>query len=165
MGSTSLTGPARQAIVRVERRQLPSYLTREQVRQLIAACLSERDQLLVHLAWETGGRISELLGVTRRDLDLKNRQVRLRTLKKPKARRRRPVEQFRWIPIHDGLATDLANYLLGRTNTDERLFPISRVRAFEIIRDAAERAGLQAPGRRHISPHILRHSFAVNCLN
>ena len=139
-------------------------MTREQVRQLIAACLSERDQLLVHLAWETGGRISELLGVTRRDLDLKNRQVRLRTLKKPKDRRRRPVEQFRWIPIHDGLAADFGDYLT-RAPAGDRLFPISRVRAFEIVREAAERAGLEVAGGRHISPHILRHSFAVNCLN
>ena len=38
-----------------------------------------------------------------------------------------------------------------------RVFAISRVRAFQIVKRAGERVGLT-----NISPHILRHSFAVH---
>jgi integrase/recombinase XerD len=132
---------------------------------LIAAARNERDRLLLEILWQTGGRISEVLALKAEDIDLTNRQIRLLTLKQPKDHRRRPVEHRRWIPIRDQLATDLANYLLKRGTKEARLFPISRVRAFEIVRDAARDAGLTGDGGRGIGPHTLRHSFAVNCLN
>lgn len=155
----------RESMVRLERRTLPKYLPPEQVRRLIAAARNERNRLLLEVLWQTGGRISEVLAVTAEDIDLTNRQIRLLTLKQPKDRRLRPIEHRRWIPIPDRLATDLASYLLKRGTKESRLFPISRVRAFEIVRDAARAAGLTADTGHGIGPHTLRHSFAVNCLN
>jgi integrase/recombinase XerD len=155
----------RESIVRVERRALPKYLPPEQVRRLISAARNERDRLLLEVLWQTGGRVSEVLALKAEDIDLTNRQIRLLTLKQPKDHRRRPVEHRRWIPIRDLLATDLANFLLKRSTKEARLFTISRVRAFEIVRDAARMAGLTEDSGRGISPHTLRHSFAVNCLN
>lgn len=155
----------RESMVRLERRPLPKYLPPEQVRRLIAAAKTERDRLLLETLWQTGGRISEVLAITAEDIDLANRQIKLVTLKQPQDRRRRPVQLFRWIPIHDQLATDLAAFLLKRGTKEERLFPISRVRAFEIVRDAARAAGLMGDPGRRIGPHTLRHSFAVTCLN
>ena len=155
----------RESIVRVERRALPKYLPPEQVRRLIASARNERDRLLLEVLWQTGGRISEVLPLTPEDIDLTSRQVRLLTLKQPQDRRRRPIEHRRWIPIRDQLATDLASYLLKRGTKEARLFPISRVRAFEIVRDAARAAELTDDHGRGIGPHTMRHSFAVNCLN
>ena len=171
MSSTAMVGPLRAAIVRAEGRRLPEYLTRDQVHQVLQACKTERDRLLVAVAWRTGARISEILGLERQDVDFANRQLRLRTLKKPKRRdrkpdlRRRPTEEFRWIPVHAELVADLASFVLASKTENGRLFPIGRVRAFEIIRDAARAAGVTAPGARGIHPHTLRHSFAVHCLN
>lgn len=155
----------RESMVRLERRALPKYLPPEQVRRLIAAPRNERDRLLLEVLWQTGGRISEVLAVTAEDIDLTNRQIRLLTLKQQEDRRRRPVEHRRWIPIRDQLATDLAAFMLKRSAKETRLFPISRVRAFEVVRDAARSAGLIGEAGRGIGPHTLRHSFAVNCLN
>ena len=171
MSSTAMVGPLRAAIVRAEGRRLPEYLTRDQVHQVLQACKTERDRLLVAVAWRTGARISEILGLERQDVDFANRQLRLRTLKKPKRRdhkpdlRRRPTEEFRWIPVHAELVADLASYVLASKTENGRLFPIGRVRAFEIIRGAALAAGVTAPGARGIHPHVFRHSFAVHCLN
>lgn len=155
----------KESIIHLERRALPKYLPPEQVRRLIAAARNERDRALLEVLWQTGGRISEVLSLTAEDIDLTNRQLRLLTLKQQKDRRRRPVEHRRWIPIRDQLATDLAAFMLKRSTKETRLFPISRVRAFEIVRDAARTAGLTSETGRGIGPHMLRHSFAVNCLN
>ena len=155
----------RESMVRLERRALPKYLPPEQVRRLIAAGRNDRDRLLLEVLWQTGGRISEGLALKTEDIDLTNRQIRLLTLKRPKDRRCRPVEHRRWIPIRDQLATDLASYLLKRTTKETRLFPITRVRTFEIVRDAARGACLTGDTGRRIGPHTMRHSFAVNCLN
>lgn len=48
----------------------------------------------------------------------------------------------------------------GLTSND-RLFPISRIRAYQIIQDAGKKAGIEK-GRRH--PHVFRHGFAVNAV-
>jgi site-specific recombinase XerD len=215
--------PQALAFVHLNSRGVPHYLTREQVTgELLPACQSERDRMFVRVAFETGGRVSELVGICRSDIDLSNRQIRLVTLKRRRDLRRRRAEVFRWIPVSHALCADLAVQLLAQARPVEkiwtrdevasrqqkaiayltrlhstehaakiaamsveqysahrglpltpparsddstaRLFPFSRQRAFDIIRDAGKRAGLVARGGREISPHILRHSFAMNCL-
>jgi len=164
---------------------MPQYLAREQVQELIAACTSIRDRLFIRVAFEAGGRVTELITIRRCDIDLPGRQIRLRTLKQRRDRRRRREEAARWIPVSDSLCADLGTYLLaldarrrrlaempgheviGKMDPDEtaRLFPITRQAAFKLIRNAGKRAGIIARGGREISLHILRHSFAKNCLN
>jgi len=171
--------PQTVALVRLDSRALPQYLAREQVQQLVDACRSDRDRLFVRVAFETGGRVSELITIRRCDIDLPGRQIRLRTLKQRRDRRRRREEAARWIPVSDSLCADLGNYLLGldaaiqkqnqcdslRLLLDAPLFSFTRQGAFKLIQKAGKRAGLMARGGREISPHILRHSFAKNCLN
>ncbi|MBI4708327.1 MAG: tyrosine-type recombinase/integrase, partial [Candidatus Omnitrophica bacterium] len=41
-----------------------SYLTEEEIRQLVEACKKERDKLLITLLFQTGVRISEALALT-----------------------------------------------------------------------------------------------------
>ncbi len=163
-------------MMQLEGHGLPHYLTREQVHQLMAACKHQRDRLLIAVAWQTGARVSELIDVRRGDIDFTNRQIRLRTLKKRSDRRRRRPLAHRWIPVQDSLVADLATYLmqnpvlrkrdphLGRVAEEDRVFPLGRVGAYRVIRRVAGKAGIKAPGGRQVSPHILRHSFAVNCL-
>jgi integrase/recombinase XerD len=179
--------PQSVALFRLDRAILPQYLTRDQVHELVAkGCRRDRDRYFTRVAFETGGRVSELLGLVRSDVDISNRQIRLRTLKRRTDRRRKEVELARWIPVSHSLCADLANWflnppsrissrkivtldsrkaesLLERT-AELRIFPFSRQAAFKIIRTAGRRAGLVARGGREISPHILRHSFAMNCI-
>lgn len=161
--------PATAAIMHLDSRALPQYLVREQVLQLVDAARGDRDRLFVRVGFETGGRVSELIALRRSDLDLSNRKIRLRTLKRRSDRRRKRPEAFRWIPVSHSLCADLADYLLKVTPRldpaiDFRIFPLTRQGAFSLIRKAGKRAGLVARGGRLISPHILRHSFAMNCL-
>jgi integrase/recombinase XerD len=159
--------PATAALVHLDSRALPQYLAREQVQALVEACSSARDKLFVRVAFESGGRVSELITIRRCDIDLPGRQIRLRTLKQRRDRRRRREELARWIPVSASLCADLADYMLKFQAVSETyfLFPFTRQGAFKLIRKAGKRAGLVARGGREISPHILRHSFAKNCLN
>ena len=169
--------PQTRALVHLDSRAMPQYLAREQVSELVAACRSPRDRLFIRVAFEAGGRVTEFISIRRCDIDIPGRQIRLRTLKQRRDRRRKREEAARWIPVTDALCADLGTYMLAldarfrhlavyaQVVDTERLFPISRQAAFKLIRKAAKRAGLIARGGREISPHILRHSFAKNCLN
>jgi len=162
------------ALARLDRAALPQYLTREQVQKLVDACRDYhhgRDRLFVRVAFETGGRVSELVQVRRSDVDITNRQIRLRTLKRRLDRRKKVSHAARWIPVSHSLCADLAIFFLATVPPtladdvdDFRLFPFSRQAAYKLIRAAAKRAGILARGGRDVSPHILRHSFAMNCL-
>jgi integrase len=161
--------PAAAALARLDQAPMPQYLVREQVAALAAACSTRhhgRDRLLVRVAFETGGRVSELVGIRRSDVDLTNRQIRLKTLKRRSDRRRKIQQATRWLPVSHSLVADLGVYLLALPHTDEdfRLFPLSRQGVYKLIRLAGERAGLVARGGREVSPHILRHSYAMNCI-
>jgi len=160
--------PEALALMRLDRAALPQYLDRAQVYELIEACRRShhgRDRLFVRVAWETGGRVSELIALRRCDTDIANRQIRLITLKRRTDRRRKVQQAARWIPVSPALCADLAQFFLdAELAGDARLFPISRVAAFKLISKAAKRAKLVARGGRDVSPHILRHSFAMNCL-
>lgn len=162
--------PQAAALLHLYSAALPQYLTREQVPQLVAACRIDRDRMFCRIAFETGGRVSELIALKGSDLDLANRQIRLESLKRRSRDRRRSKQRFfRWIPVSDSLCADLANYLLhleiDPSQRDTiRLFPFTRQQAHKIISQAGRKAGLIARGGREISPHILRHSFAMNCL-
>lgn len=211
--------PTAAALMRLDSRALPQYLTREQVLQLVAATRTDRDRLFVRVAFETGGRVSELVELRRADVDLTNRQIRLRTLKRRNDRRRKRPEVFRWIPVSHSLCADVGVFMIEQSKPSKiwtlaevvgrqkkaaeylrrlhraahaakisalspeeyakhrglpltapreignaRLFPFTRQRAHKIFQQAGKRAGLVARGGREISPHILRHSFAMNCL-
>src|ERR1700746_2023918 len=106
-------------------------------------------------------------------MDISKQQIPLPTPKRaPDLRRKRP-EVFRWIPVSDSICADLAVYMLKlqpkidanrNYESDFRPFPFTRQAAHKILSKAGKRAGLVARGGRDVSPHILRHSFAMNCL-
>jgi len=166
--------PAAIALMRFDRAELPQYLTRDEVQKLVELCRPYhhgRDRLFIRIAFETGGRVSELVEIRRSDIDLTNRQIRLRTLKRRMDKRRKIKKAYRWIPVSHSLCADLGIFLLalrpelGEAEFEDfRIFRFSRQAAHKIVAKIGKRAGLVARGGRDVSPHILRHSFAMNCL-
>ena len=142
------------AITNVAAAELPKYLTREQVGELLAACRAGRDRLMVEVMWQTGVRVSELLSLTAGAIDWEGQILHVTTLK-----RRGHV---RTIPLRPDLLGKLARLLAEAGIASERpLFALTRQRVHQIVAAAAARAGLPAD-RAH--PHTLRHSFAVACV-
>jgi site-specific recombinase XerD len=141
-------------------KELPPYFTKPEVDQILANLWQKqklRDYLLVLLLWQTGARISELLSIKIEDIDFYNSLIKLFTLKrKTKIERVIPVK-----PQSLGLIALFVNQK-GLSKTD-KLFPITRQQAFNIVRKAVLEVFPHDTKRAH--PHVLRHSFAVYCLS
>jgi integrase len=73
-----------------------------------------------------------------------------------------PPPSYRTMPLQPEFAGKLAAYCMERSlSAREAIFPVSRIRAYQIVQSAAEKAGIEKP-RRH--PHVFRHGFAVNAV-
>ena len=73
-----------------------------------------------------------------------------------------PPSSYRTIPILPGLANHIAEHCaVKRIKRDDRIFPFSRVRAYLIVRKAAEGSGMEE-GKRDTK--AFRHGFAVNAI-
>jgi len=149
-------------------RRLPKALPVDRVEQLLEACrlddpLGVRDRALLELLYSTGARISEAVGLDLDDIDLDSRSVllagkggkqRLVPVGRPAVA---AVDAYR-VRARPGLAAKgrgtPALFLNARGGR------LSRQSAWQVLRAAADRAGVTEP----VSPHTLRHSFATHLL-
>jgi integrase/recombinase XerD len=134
--------------------RLVPYLTPEEVKQLCAGCRGchqDRDALLILLLFQTGLRISEALALTVGHLS--RQPGALEVIGKG--------GKVRLVACPAPLVHRLKAYAFDRgLGPDDRLFPVGRKRAWQIIGAAAARAGL---GKR-VYPHLFRHSGAIERL-
>lgn len=136
-------------------RHTDEYLTWGEIEKLIAAAKNDRDKLLISVLARTGRRISEVLLLVPKDIFFDEDSVYFRVFKKKKPTRRR-------FALNDKLKVELMAYLNKyHLKPDERIFPFTRIRAYQIIRTAGEKTGLEEIGTHKIHPHIMRHSFAI----
>ena len=154
-------------------RRLPKSLTIDEVLALLEGAggdsasdgpLTLRNRALLELLYSTGARISEAVGLDIDDIDTHARSVLLRG----------KGGKQRLVPIGRPAVTALDAYLVrGRPELARRgkgtpaIFlnarggRLSRQSAWQVLQDAAERAGITAA----VSPHVLRHSFATHLLD
>lgn len=121
-----------------------------------------RDRALLELLYSCGARISEAISLDLDDLDTETGVVRLRG----------KGGKERLVPVGGPAVEAIDAYLVrGRPALVARADPavflnarggrLSRQSAWQVLVDAAERAGLTTP----VSPHTLRHSFATHLLD
>jgi len=131
------------------------YIKREEVRSLLEVCTKERDKLIVLTLWNTGIRVSEMLQLTPSSFNFSDPSLTVRSLKKKKI-------YFRTIPLNPEYSGMVASYCMSKGfKMDQRIFPLSRIRVFQILQDLGSRAGI--PGDL-CHPHAFRHGFAVNAV-
>lgn len=137
--------------------ELPKYVRLDEVLAAERRCASLRrpglSGLLIRFLWVTGARVSEALGASWSDVDWTAHAVRLETLK-------RRARTMRAVTLPAAFVGQLAE-ARARGGSEPRIFPLSRSRAFEIVRDALVAVGVERP-RAH--PHALRHGHAVHAL-
>ena len=148
-------------------RRLPHALSIEAIERLVAhpegaGALALRDRALLEVAYASGLRVSELVGLERPRVDLGGRALTV----SGKGDRERSV------PFGRAAAQALREYLergrplLAPHARHDRVFvnarggPLSRMGFWKILRKHARGAGIE--GRVH--PHALRHSFATHLL-
>jgi len=145
------------SMARYESKDIPSYLSAPEVSGMLEACKdNRRNHLLINVLWQTGARISEVLSLTRNDIDPHGSCIRIVT-EKQKGKKNKT---HRIIPIGPDLLSEILTYILDYHITD-RLFDFSRQRAWQIIKKTAIKAGITKP----VHPHTLRHSFAIHLLS
>lgn len=165
------TDPAAQVTPPAAGRRLPKAIRTDEVAAILDAAgagegpVPLRDRALLELLYSTGGRISEIVGLDVDDLDTADAAVRL--FGKGGKERVVPVGSFA-VQAVDAYLVRARPELLARGRgtpaffTNTRGARLSRQSAWEALRGAAERSGIERPER--ISPHTLRHSFATHLL-
>jgi integrase/recombinase XerD len=148
-------------------RSLPSVLTVAEINRLLAAPtpdqpLGIRDRALLELAYATGARVSELIGVNVQDLSFEEGLARLfgkgaKERLVPVGRRALGAVALYVREARPGLDRGKGG---GRVFLNARGTPLSRVGAWGIIKQAARGAGLA----KRVTPHTLRHTFATHLL-
>ncbi len=177
--------PSREVRPPKQAKRLPKALRVEQVTLLLEAAgggpdgvggsgglgglrglLGLRDRALLEFLYATGARISEAVGLDVDDVDRSAGVVRL--FGKGSKERIVPVGSFAVAAVDAYLVR--GRPALARQSRAARGVPalflnarggrLSRQSAWQVLRDAAERAGIV----EHVSPHTLRHSFATHLL-
>ncbi|OYT70129.1 MAG: site-specific tyrosine recombinase XerD, partial [Armatimonadetes bacterium JP3_11] len=150
-------------------RALPAALTPHELRRLLLQPPLDtphglRDRTMLETMYTTGVRVSELLSLTLEQLNLSERLMRV------EGKRGRE----RWLPLTEQTVSWIQRYLSDarpklanpkRPNAtlflNARGDPLSRIAFWNKIKYYAACAGIE----KSISPHTLRHSFAVHLLN
>ena len=146
---------------------LPRFLTLEEVDDLLDApdsssLLGVRDAAMVELLYATGLRVSELVSVRVRDLNL---QVGYLTcIGKGNKERLVPLGRSAVHRLTTYLESAREEILKGRAQAplflNSRGGPMSRQGFWKVLKKYGQLAGL----RGKLSPHVLRHSFATHLL-
>jgi len=127
-----------------------SYLTEEDIRQLVEGCKKERDKLLITLLFQTGVRISEALALTPAAIRSFEGKPAMEIIGKGK--------KLRMVALPVNLKEKLESYAYRvRIEPRMRFFDINRSRAWQILNEAREAAGME----KRVFPHLLRHSDAI----
>lgn len=148
-------------------KSLPAFVKAEEMDELIdeisfgEGFLACRDRAIILCFYETGIRLSELVGLNLDSVDLEQKQLKVL------GKRNRE----RIIPFADELRGELCFYIAERAKVaaaDEQALFLSkngmRVNQQQVYRVVNKRlAG--ATGVKKKSPHVLRHSFATAMLN
>jgi integrase len=159
-----------------KRWQPPEGLSPEDVQAVIAAAASERDWLLLTTLWATGARISEVLALRPRDIrrqglvlaNLKNPSRPVKTAHLAAAHAGLPGDLLLWAREHD-LADDEPLFFSRQRSANGRRKAIDRVRAWQIVKAASERADVRVLALRSsphgragepapVHPHLFRHA-------
>ncbi len=149
-------------------KRVPKFLTVDEVEALLKApdsidMLGLRDKAILETLYASGLRVSELVGLNVKDLDLSEGMVRV--MGKGKKERLVPVgsKACQWIkryvevrptldPSNDGNGALFINRQGGRLTA----------RSIErLVTKYLKRCGIQ----KTVTPHVLRHTFATHLLN
>ena len=153
--------PARQVRSPRQARRLPSFLPKDESKELLdrrteTSEAAQRDHALLELLYATGIRVAECCGLDCDDLDRSHGTVRV--LGKG--------DKERVVPVGDAALAAIDSYLAARGGGSGPLFTNhrgGRLTTRSVHRIVGRQARLSGLDRR-VTPHTLRHTFATHML-
>ncbi len=138
-------------------KKIPIVLTQEEIRRLLSAIDKRRDRLIIEFIYSTGSRVSEVVNLKVNQLEM---DEGIATIRGGKGDKDRIVILSRnWIK-------EINRTLSRRKIPTEYVFckgngtKLSVDTVQRIVKLAANKAEI----KKHVSPHVLRHSFATHLL-
>ncbi|MDD4607482.1 MAG: tyrosine-type recombinase/integrase [Patescibacteria group bacterium] len=138
-------------------KKLPTVLSQAEIKKMIDLTQNRKHKFLISLMYATGLRVSEVIKIKMRDIDLDRKVLKVVAGKGRKDR---------YVNLANKLIPELKNqfklknandFLFTSRGENKHLSPTS---AEKIVRDAAKLAGIC----KSVSCHTLRHSFATHLL-
>ena len=137
-------------------RALPTVLSQHEVIDLIRVTRNIKHRTILALMYSAGLRVSEVLALTLKEIDIDRRQVVVRQSKNRKDR---------YIVLAESLIPLLINYVNSYQpkhflfeGEKGLAYSATSIRAF--LRRSCKRAGI----RKRVTPHTLRHSYATHLI-
>lgn len=160
------SNPAKTVKLEKVQKKMPQILSGKEIELLLAQPNSKepkgcRDKAMLELLYATGIRVSELIDLNVEDINLHTGMLRCKTEKSE-----------RMIPVYQTAVSMISDYILRArsliispdgghalfTNLNGRR--LTRQGFWKIVKGYAEQAGIV----KEITPHTLRHSFALHLL-
>lgn len=126
-------------------------LTQDETNRLANACTSHEEKLIVWTLLDTGLRVSELAHLTQDNLDWQNHRLMIYGKGGPYGK----LSKRRVIPLSHRLQPILEGHLGLHERMNIGVRTIQR-----LVKQIANRAHI----RRTVTPHVLRHTFVVTCV-
>lgn len=126
-------------------------LSDDEVNKLVNACESFREKLVIWTLLDTGIRVGELAGLMKQNILWQERRLVIHGKGGPFGK----MTKARVIPMSERVRS-----LIERHYAIEDTFGITKRQIERIVKRVANRAGIARP----TTPHVLRHTFSVNCI-
>lgn len=127
------------------KKDFAKYWDKEYINSTIEKISNPMYQMFFRFLWYSGVRVSEAVSLKKENIDFENYTMTVKWLKSRKY-------NYRIVPLHP-LLKSLLQMFTAVLKADDRLFPFTRQRAWQISREYFKG-----------STHQFRHSFAVNWL-
>lgn len=134
----------------------PKYITKPQIKKMIEETYNLKHRCIIMLLYSAGLRVSELIGLKTIDIDSDSMLINISNSKGRKDRK---------VMLSEKVLTELRVYY-KQYKPKEYLFEgqnkayYSAKSIQNIVKDAALRANVN----KRVTPHMLRHSFAIHLL-
>lgn len=156
-GYTAVNVGAAISVPSVEETLGERILSEDEVQAMIHRTDKDRDRVILRLLYATGMRVSELCSLEWRHVQERGDTGTLAIHGKGDKTRHVKVPPMAWselVALYDGEAMDEPVFASRQGGA------LSRVQVYRIVRNAADRAGID----KNVSPHWLRHAHATHAL-
>lgn len=122
------------------------YLRKNEVLAKLMDMEAGKKRTFCMTLWMTGLRVTECVNIKKKDIDFKNYTITARWQKNRNWKER-------LVPLHPQLAFSLQEYT-ATLNQEDKLFDFSRQYGYQVVKESMG-----------VSPHKMRHSFAMHFIH